>query len=410
MNRSDLLKFIRKGENSSLEFKRDNIRPQQLAREMVGLLNLRGGFILLGVEDDGSVSGLRRSAAETERWVMETARAHIYPPFLPGWEAIECGDDGTVGIVHVSGDASAKPYKAKLENKWITLVRAGSTTREASRDEEGRLYQFSGLVHYDIKPVLDTGVNDLDLARIDNYFRVVRKRDVPSTHDVDEWRRILTNIDVLVTTEHGTTTTVSGLLLFGKYPNRRLPQAGITAVAFAGREKDYDTIDEEIISGPLVPMLSDDREIVDMGVIDRAIDFVLRNMGRGTRLDGGRRIRMPAFSVAAVREAIVNAVAHRDYSYVGTDIEISLYRDRLEVISPGRLPNGITVTKMKEGARSARNAQLKEVLRDYRYVEHYGMGVRNRIIKSMIDHNGIEPDLIEEEHRFRVHLWRSMVA
>ncbi|MCY3709043.1 MAG: hypothetical protein OXG26_09110, partial [Caldilineaceae bacterium] len=115
-----------------------------------------------------------------------------------------------------------------------------------------------------------------------------------------------------------------------------------------------------------------------------------------------------SFPLDAVREALVNAVAHRDYAREGTDIEVSLYRDRFEVISPGRLPNGVTVEKMKEGVvRVARNELLKEILRDYRYIEHYGMGVRNRIINSIRDHNGTEPDLVEGDDRFMVRLWKA---
>ncbi len=92
----------------------------------------------------------------------------------------------------------------------------------------------------------------------------------------------------------------------------------------------------------------------------------------------------------------------------GTDIEVSIYGDRLEVISPGRLPNGVTVDKMREGVvRVARNELLKEILRDYGYIEHFGMGVRNRIIASMRRHNGTEPDLEEDDDRFVVRLWKQ---
>ena len=103
----------------------------------------------------------------------------------------------------------------------------------------------------------------------------------------------------------------------------------------------------------------------------------------------------------------MNAVAHRDYTLAGTDVEVSLYQDRLEVISPGRLPNGVTVEKMAEGLRAARNELLKEILRDYGYVDHLGMGVRNKIIGSMRTHNGTRPDLIEDENRFTVRLWKN---
>ena len=123
-------------------------------------------------------------------------------------------------------------------------------------------------------------------------------------------------------------------------------------------------------------------------------------------LEGGRRHLKKAFPIDAVREAIVNAVTHRDYGREGTDVELSMYKDRLEIISPGPLPNGVTVEKMKEGiVRVTRNGLIKEVPRSYRYVDHYGMGVRNRIVQSMLTHNGTVPDLIEEEDRFKVCLW-----
>jgi len=108
-----------------------------------------------------------------------------------------------------------------------------------------------------------------------------------------------------------------------------------------------------------------------------------------------------------VREAIANAVAHRDYSIAVTDIEVSLHSDRLEVISPGRLPNTVTIEKMKQGYRAAHNELLKEILRDYGYIEGRGMGVRYMIIAGMRAHNGTEPDLIEEETRFIVRLWKE---
>ena len=126
-----------------------------------------------------------------------------------------------------------------------------------------------------------------------------------------------------------------------------------------------------------------------------------------TRVEGGRRRRKRAFPIDAVREAVVNAVAHRDYAREETDIFVTMYRDRMEVISPGRLPNGVTVEKMREGVvRAARNELFKEILRDYGYIEHYGMGVRSRIIESVRCHNGTAPDLVEEDDRFIVRLWR----
>ena len=407
MNKAELIELIRNGENSKVEFKRDDIRPETLAKEISALLNFEGGWILIGVEDDGRVARLKRSREEAEQWAMNIARENVQPAVIPSWSSVTFDDGAVVGVLGLPADSPGKPYKARRGNAWVTFMRVGSTSREASRDEEGRLYQSASVMRYDITPVLEMGLESLDLARIENYFRVILKRDAPATKDIEAWRRILLNIDILTEVGGTTVATVAGLLLFGQNPNRRLPQAGITATAFPETEKDYNTTDEELIRGPLVSSFSPDKHLVYRGVIDRAVDFGVRNMGTTAWLEGGRRCRKPVFPEDAVREAIVNAVAHRDYTLVGTDVELSLYRDRLEVISPGHLPNGVTVEKMKEGLRAARNELIKEILRDYGYVEHLGLGVRNRIIRSMHAHNNTEPDLIEEENRFTVRLWKT---
>lgn len=408
MNKTELLEIIHNGENSRIEFKRDDVHPDSLAKEMAALLNLEGGQILLGVEDDGRISGLTKSREEAEQWVMNVARQHVQPPIIPVWRSVALDDGTIVGVIGLPEDSPGKPYKAKRGTAWVTFVRVGSTSREATRDEEARLYQASHLMRYDIKPVLDTSIEDLDRSRLANYLQDILKHQVPAFEEAEAWQRLLVNLDILTETPDATVATVAGLLLFGKNPNRRLPQAGVTATAFPGEEKDYNTVDEERIRGPLVSMVSNRGSTLEKGVIDRTVDFAARNVGTIAWLEGGRRRRKKAFPREAVREAVVNAVAHRDYTLAGTDIEVSLYRDRLEVISPGRLPNGVTVEKMKEGLRAARNELLKEILRDYGYVEHLGMGVRNRIIKSMREHNGTEPDLIEEEHRFIVRLWKEV--
>ncbi|MCE2438825.1 MAG: putative DNA binding domain-containing protein [Candidatus Latescibacteria bacterium] len=408
MNKTELLEFIASQENSRVEFKRDDCRPDQLTKEMSALLNLEGGVILLGVEKDGRISGLTRSREGAEEWVMSIARNNLQPPTIPVWTSTMMEDGNIVGIVELPADSPSKPHKAKRGKAWVTYVRVGSVSREATREEEGRLYQAARLVRYEIKAVVDMGLDSLDIDRIENYLRDVLKRSVPGRTDVESWRRLLRNSDLLVAGGDGENASVAGLLLFGENPNRRLPQAGVTAAAFPGVEKDYNMIDEERIRGPLVSIISKRSAAVEKGVIDRTADFVKRNMGSKAWLEGARRRRKGAFPLEAVREAVVNAVAHRDYAREGTDVEVSLYADRLEVISPGRLPNGVTVEKMKEGVvRVARNELLKEILRDYRYIEHQGMGVRNRIIESMRRHNGTEPDLEEEDDRFVVRLWKD---
>ena len=407
MNRTELLELIANRENSRVEFKRDDCHPDALAKEMSALLNLEGGVVLLGVEKDQRVTGLTRSREEAEEWVMNIAQGNLQPAVVPVWSTVAMPDGKVAGAVELPADSPGKPYKARRGRAWVTFTRVGSTSREATREEEARLYQAARLVRYEIKAVPDTNPEDLDMGRIENYYRDVLKRSAPARADVESWRRLLLNSDLLVAAGGDVGATVSGLLLFGENPNRRLPQAGVTAVAFPGPEKEYNTVDEERIRGPLTSRVSTRGAALEKGVIDRTVDFVRRNMGSVAWLEGARRRRKRAFPLDAVREAVVNAVAHRDYAREGTDIEVSLYGDRLEVISPGRLPNGVTVEKMKEGVvRVARNELLKEILRDYGYIEHYGMGVRNRIVESMRRHNGAEPDLVEEDDRFFVRLWK----
>ena len=338
---------------------------------------------------------------------MNIARNNLQPPTIPVWTSLTMEDGLIVGVVELPPDSPGKPHKAKRGRTWITFTRVGSIVNEATRDEEARLYQAAGLLRYEIKAVPDVGLESLDIDRLINYLSEVLKRSAPSRDEVEDWRRFLINSDLMVEVGDHFLLTVAGILLFGDNPNRRLPQAGVTAVSYPGVEKDYNTTDEERIRGPLVSILSKSGKAVEKGVIDRTVDFVIRNMGNTAWIEGARRRNKSDFPLDAVREAVVNAVAHRDYAREGTDIEVSLYNDRLEVISPGRLPNGVTVEKMKEGVvRVARNELLKEILRDYRYVEHQGMGVRNRIIESMRSHNGTNPDLVEEDDRFVVRLWK----
>lgn len=409
MNRAELAELIRNGENSGVEFKRDDIRPERLAEEMAALLNIEGGHILLGVENDSTVIGLARDPKSVEEWVMEVARTHVRPAAIPYWETSEWEEGKIVGIVSLPADSPDKPYKAKRGSAWMTQVRAGTTTRDATDEEELRLYQQSGRLRYDVKPVPGTEQRDLNLRRLTNYFRDIRGQDCPDAEDEEGWRRLLLNTDLMVEDRGRSIPTAGALILFGQRPNRYLPQAGITAVAYPGSVKDYAAKARAVLRGPAVALLSSSGEVVETGLIEQAIDFVRRNTAVEASIDeGGRRHeRWRDYPLTAVRESVVNAIAHRDYTITVTDIELSIYSDRLEVISPGRLPNTVTVEKIRAGYRATRNELIKEILRDYRYIEATGLGVPRKIIQGMREHNGTDPDLIEEESRFTVRLWKD---
>jgi ATP-dependent DNA helicase RecG len=426
MNRTELTELIQNGENSGVEFKRDDIVPGKLAKEMAALLNLEGGHILLGVENDRTVSGLSREPEKAEEWVMDVARVHLRPAAIPYWETIEWSEGKIVGIVTVPADSPDKPYKAKRGSAWVTQIRVGTTTRDATDEEEARLYQQSRRLQYDRKPVPGSSFADLDRRRLVNYFRDIRRQSCPDDADQAGWIRLLVNTELMAEDRDHPIASAGGLLLFGVRPNKYLPQSGISAVAYAGTEKDYSATARTVIRGPVVSLFpapaggdgqsypsvlrtfSETGDAVEAGVIEQALDFIIRNTTVEAWIDdGGRRQERWDYPLEAVREAVVNAIAHRDYTITVTDIELSIYADCLEVISPGRLPNTVTVEKMRAGYRASRNELIKEVLRDYRYIEATGLGVPRKIVRGMLAHNGTEPDLIEEEDRFLVRLWKE---
>lgn len=405
MNRTELGELITNGENSGVEFKRDDVRPEDLAEEIAALLNLEGGHILLGVENDGTVFGLTRDPLKAEEWVMETARVHVRPAAIPYWETIEWEAGKIVGIVSLPADSPDKPYKAKRGSAWVTQIRVGTTTRDATDEEELRLYQQSGRLQYDRKVVPGSSSVDLDRRRLINYFRDIRQQAIPEPEDEDAWERLLVNTDLTAEDRDRRIPTAGGLILFSPRPNRFLPQAGLTAVAYPGKEKDYAARERAELRGPAVALFNTEGQLVDAGIIEQGLDFVRRNTRTEASIENGRRQERSDYPEEVIREALVNALAHRDYSISVIDIELSIYEDRLEIISPGRLPNTVTVEKMRAGYRATRNELIKEVLRDYRYIEATGLGVPRKIIKGMNDHNGTEPDLIDEEDRFTVRLW-----
>jgi ATP-dependent DNA helicase RecG len=442
MTRTELLELIRNGENSGVEFKRDVVQNFDLAKELVAFSNSDGGHVLLGIDDDGSVFGLTRG--DIERFVMDTCRKKIRPEIIPYFEIIRDVEPGK-DVAVVSVEEGWTVHSRWHDNHSTYCIRVGSQSREASTEELARLLQQRGAFRVEIRPVSGSSIKELDRRRLKDYFERVRSQQVPPDQPPAEWRErveaeamredqeqwkeiveskerdwkeeadaewksLLTNTEILDDSENHP-ATIAGLLLFGKNPNRFLPQAGIDAVAYPSIEKDYEARDRQTLRGSMVALFAADGSLVEAGLVEQAVAFVRRNTEvTGHLQEGARRRDRWDYPDEAVREAIVNGLVHRDYLLSGTDIELSIYEDRLEVISPGRLPNGITPARMHTGCRSARNQLLKDVMRDYGYLEHMGMGIPRKIVKGMREHNGTEPDLIEDGERFILRLWKEKKA
>ena len=396
--RTELLEIINNGENSGVEFKRDTLQNHDLAKELVAFTNLVGGMVLLGVGDDGNLFGVTR--ANLEEWVMTTCRDKIRPAIIPFYEVIREVEPGKdVAVVRVTRGYDVHSLWHNNGNRYF--IRVGTQSREATQEELRRLFQQRGAIRAELRPVSGATLADLDPRRRRDYFERVREQAVPADDEEAGWRTLLVNTEIM--TEEG--VSVGGMLLFGMMPNRFLPHAGIDAAAFSGTEKDYAVLERRALRGPMAPLLDASGAIVENGVVEQALDFVGRNARGTTVLERGRRVERPAYPPEVLREGIVNALIHRDYLLSSTDVELSIYRDRLEIISPGRLPNGITPDRMRAGTRAYRNQLLKEVMHDYGYLEHMGMGIPRKIIAGMQKHNGTVPELIEDEERFILRLW-----
>ena len=396
--RTELLEIIANGENSGVEFKRDDLRTQDLAKELVAFSNLEGGLVLLGVEDEGTITGLTRQ--DLQEWVMSVCRDKIRPAIVPFFEVVRgVKDNNDVAIVRVTRGYDVHALWHNNTNRY--LLRVGTQSREASPEELARLFQQRGSIRAELRPVSGATLVNLDRRRLRNYFGDIRGQDVPADDDEEAWQSLLINTEIM--TEEG--VTVGGMLLFGKTPNRFLPHAGLDAAAYPGAEPDYDAQERTALRGPMTPLLSKGGDIVENGLVEQALNFVQRNTRVTVEAQGGRRVQRPVYPPDALREGIVNALIHRDYLLTSTDIELAVYSDRLEIVSPGRLPNGITPDRMRAGTRAARNQILKDMMRDYRYLEHMGMGIPRKIVKGMREHNGTEPDLLERDERFVVRLF-----
>jgi len=396
---TELLEIIHNGENSGVEFKRDVLQNHDLAKELVAFSNLGGGMVLLGVDDDGTIAGLTRVGLE--EWVMTTCRDKIRPAIIPFFEIVrDVEPERDVAIVSVTRGYDVHCLWHNNSNRYY--IRVGTQSREATPEELARLFQQRGSIRAELRPVSGAALADLDRRRLRDYFGRIRQQDVPSDNDDAGWRTLLINTEIM--TEEG--VTVGGLLLFGQMPKRFLPHSGIDAAAFPGIEKDYAARERASLRGPLTPLLAADGAVVENGLVEQALEFVRRNTPVTAALENyARRVERRTYPPEAVREAIVNALIHRDYLLTSTDVELAIYSDRLEVISPGRLPNGITPSRMRTGCRAARNQLLKDVMRDYGYLEHMGMGIPRKIIHGMRVHNGTEPELVEDQEQFTLRLF-----
>ncbi|MBF0495676.1 MAG: putative DNA binding domain-containing protein [Deltaproteobacteria bacterium] len=372
------------GEDSFAEFKELRFRnksvsspnPEDVAGEMTALANTEGGAIFLGVDDTGVVKGIPKDCLDNvEHWVINIASNNCDPPIRPIIRKLLLSDlsghDANVLMVLIPKSLYVHQTSG---GRWS--IRVGKTKRILTQQELARLFQQRGRSFVFDEMAVPTAVEgDLNDTTIKNYFG-------PSPLPL---RDLLINTRVMTKDEEGLIRpTVAGLLIFGLNPQRHLPSAYIQSVVYRGFYPDSDDlIHEEKIEGSV------DHQI------DGALAFVKRFMLKPATKKIGRK-DYPQYSLSPVYEALVNAVAHRDYSISGSKIRLFMYDDRLELMSPGGLPNTIILETLPY-RQYTRNQLLMSFLSRIKnketgisYIEARGEGVR-KIMSESLAHSGKEP-------------------
>lgn len=385
MNKKELLEIIKNGENSYIEFKEEAIKPKELAEEIIAFANSEGGTVLIGVSDDGIIKGVFDEKIEEK--IMNICRNNCIPNIIPIYERINIDDLNIIAVSIPKG--INKPYYTS-DHKYY--IRVGTTKRIASREELLRLFEANGSIHYDISPVHNTSIKDLNLDIIRDYFLKYNTFDLYEENN-DTIERILINCDILKELDRKIVCSVGGLLIFGKKPEMIMPQNGISFAHFKGNEITDDLIDKKVLHGRL------------QDIAEQMLVVFKNNIKTPSSIKDLKREEVEEYPTLVLREAIVNAIVHRNYSITGSKIRIFMFEDRIEFHSPGKLPNTVTIEKMKIGVSYARNPFLVKYMENMRYIDQLGRGVP-MIIKTMKDTGAKEPELKEIGEEFIITIYR----
>jgi predicted HTH transcriptional regulator len=381
----DLVALLTRREGKTLEFKRDLSSPDGVLKTLVAFANTAGGTLLVGVEDRTvNVRGVS-DALDVEERIANIVSDSIAPRLLPEIEILPWRRTQVIAIqVHPS---ASRPHYLKREGAESgTYVRVGSTNRRADAEMLQELRRTARGETYDEQPMADLDSEALDFRAASECFkstRTLRKRDLETLR--------------LLTTHQGhTVPTVGGMLLFGKERERHFPDAWIQAGRFAGEDK------AKILDGAEFRGLP-------VAAIDAAIEFIEKHSLHGAEIGKVRRTDRWNLPPVAVREAVINAVAHADYAQRGAPIRISIFDNRLEIENPGLLPFGLTVADLEHGISKLRNRVIGRVFHALGLIEQWGSGIQ-RMTAACREAGLPDPRLEEIATRFRVTIFTTQVS
>ena len=369
MEITELLEIIALNEQGNYQFKANVTNPQSMTEELVAFSNSNGGTIFIGVNNEGHFTGLtREDMGRLNQLVSNAASQSVRPPINPRTENIST-PEGLVMAVHVPNGLS-KPY---MDKNGVIWIKSGSDKRKAtSREDIQRMFQSAGLIHGDAVPAGLT-VTDIDI----DFFRAFFEKNYGESLDRQDvtLSQLLDNMNLM---KDGV-FNVSGALLFVKNPSFRLPIFIVKAVAYPGIEiHEEKYIDSQDITG----------KIAD--IYHKSMSFVLGNIKHIQKDQGVNAPGEPEIPRIVLEELIANALIHRDY-FVSAPVRIFVFQNRVEIISPGHLPNNLTIENIKRGNSNIRNPILASYAT--KILPYRGLG--SGIIRALRAYSNIE---FEDDH------------
>lgn len=340
MTDEEIISRIDSGEDSRTQFKREAIGVNDLAKELVAFANAEGGVILFGVDDDGSVAGLtKKQSAAVNAELSNAANDNVRPLVYPRTEFHRIGGKTVLAVIVPEG--VSKPYADKHGSFWTK--NGPGKRRVTAREELQRMLQKSLLIHADELPVVTTSVRDIDLVHLGEYLEA--NYAIPSD-DVRDGRvdlpQLLQNLGFM----DGSLLTLAGVMLLAKDPQRFCPVNVVKAVAFYGNDSSSSRFrDTADIAGSLRDMFNGTMRFLKENLRHLQVGDEFNQLGE---LD---------VSEEALKEIVANMFLHRDY-FVSSPWRVMIFDDRVELISPGSLPNHLTVEKIKVGVSVPRNPVL----------------------------------------------------
>lgn len=374
---ADLEDILKRPEGKTLEFKRDLSSPDGALKTIVAFANTAGGTLLVGVEDrTRHVRGVA-DALDVEERLASLVSDRITPRLVPEIEILPWRRTQVLAVrVHPS---PSRPHHLIREGpERGTYVRVGSTNRRADADLIDELRRFARGEGFDEQPLPGLDSEALDFRAASESFAPVRKLA----------RRDLETLRIVTEYQGRKVPTVGGMILFGRDRERHFPDAWIQAGRFEGTDRSRIVDRVEIRALPV-------------RAIEEAIAFVHKHALHGAEIGPVRRRERWSLPPVAVRETLINAVAHADYAQRGAPLRVSIFDDRLEVENPGLLPFGITLEDLPRGVSKLRNRVIGRVFHALGLIEQWGSGIQR--MTAACREAGLAPPLFEElATRFRV--------